>query len=97
MFLIKDGKPMTKELRELAENIANVHVESYLAYKPILEGLMNTVVSEKEFEFIMDRFVGFCGYEKNEELFNEVCSQYSTIYPEAVAFQRKQLQEQFYE
>lgn len=84
------------EIMMLAQEKNQIDVEAYRAYKPIIDDLLSRVVPEKELEYIMDRFVSFCGYDENLSLFNELCETYQSIYPEAIDFQRQQLQE-FYE
>ena len=74
-----------KEIKRLAVELANQYLNSYEIYKPIVEdACTNRVISEKELEWLFDHLLDVCEYDKNDELFFELCETYKSIYTDCV-------------
>lgn len=73
-----------EDVKKLATELANMWLNSYEKYKPIVEDVCSRPISEKELTYILDDLLDVCAYDKNYELFSELCETYESIYPECV-------------
>ena len=60
---------------------------------PTIESLANA--SEDEVAHLLDNMFGFCGDERFQMLFKQICRKYYKKYPEQIAFQIKEYREYY--
>ena len=72
------------DVKVLARQLANIYMAGYETYKPMVDDACSRPISEKDFEWLCDHLLDFCGFQKIDELFDELCETYEGIYPECV-------------
>ena len=72
-------------IKEIANQINNLHEEAYYAYLGPVENLCNNPdASQNEVEHMLDNLLDFCGYDKVLRLFKKVCRTFYEKYPQCI-------------
>ena len=84
------------KVKKLAEQLADLYLQSYDTYEPMVEDACSRLITEAELEFLFDHLLDVCQYHKNDELFFELCETYNGVYTNCVNYY-KNLHKEIYE
>lgn len=75
----------SREMKALAESIANLYRQALLVYEPIVDDICSgRKVESKELKSVLDGLVSMCASDEMLGLFKRVCRKFYNQYPDII-------------
>lgn len=75
---------MEESVFQIAEQINQLHKETYDTYLPLVDDICRQELSEKELSYLLDYLLDFSCDDKILGLYKKVCRRYLYIYPSCI-------------